>query len=46
MLGIMLSKKDKDAIRKIAQRNNLSMSDAARMLIKSGLSSFKEPSLK
>ena len=45
MLGLLISKKDKDAIRKIAARNNLSMSDAARYIIKAGLSSFKEPSL-
>jgi len=41
-LGLILPATDKAAIKKIAKKNNLSISDTARMLIKSGLSSLKE----
>ena len=45
-LGLILPATDKAAIKKIAKRNNLSISDTARMLLKSGLSSLKEIGLK
>jgi hypothetical protein len=45
-LGLILPATDKAAIKKIAKRNNLSISDTARMLIKSGLSSLKDIEVK
>ena len=45
-LGLILPATDKAAIKKIAKRNNLSISDTARMLLKSGISSLKEIGLK
>jgi len=45
-LGLILPAADKAAIKRIAKKNNLSLSDTARILLKSGLSSLKEIGLK
>lgn len=42
MLGVMLSQNDKDAIRKIAEKNNITLSLVARILITDSLKHISE----
>jgi hypothetical protein len=42
MLGVMLSQSDKDAIRKIAEKNNITLSLVARILIADSLKHIGE----
>lgn len=42
MLGVMLSQSDKDAIRKIAEKNNITLSLVARILITDSLKHISE----
>ena len=42
MLGVMVPRSDKKAIKEIASRNRLTISDVARMLITDGIEHFKE----
>jgi len=42
MLGVMLSQSDKDAIKRIATRNNVTMSFVARVLITDSLKHISE----
>lgn len=42
MLGVMVPRSDKKAIKEIASRNRLTISDVARMLISDGIENITE----
>ncbi|MDQ1273940.1 MAG: hypothetical protein QG591_2570 [Planctomycetota bacterium] len=42
LLGVKLPEQDKEILRQVAERNRLTMSDIARLLITDGIEHFKE----
>lgn len=42
LLGVKMTLKDKDLLRRVAQKNRLTMSDLARIILMDGLEHFGE----